>query len=98
MIDNNELELEVMRLFKEGKHDEAEKLQDEFLEKVKNTVNDHCPCPEPCKHHGKCIDCVIIHRGHGDHLPYCMQEMLNRKLESLSELSEHSFKPPKRTY
>ena len=92
-IDNNELEIEAMALFKAGKEKEASKLQDEFLAQVKASGTDHCSCPEPCKFHGKCVECVIIHRGHGDHLPHCFQQMINKKINVLSELSEHSFTP-----
>ena len=53
---------------------------------------DHCTCPGNCKFHGKCVECVIIHRGHSDHLPHCFRNMVNERLEGLSELSEHSFK------
>jgi hypothetical protein len=36
---------------------------------------------------------VIIHRGHGDHLPHCFQNMVNERIAVLSALTEHSFKP-----
>ena len=93
-IDNNEMEMQAMDLFRSGDLKEARKLQNQFLKDVLDSGQDHCPCPEPCKHHGKCVECVIIHRGHGDHLPYCFADMLNKRIEKLSELSEHSFKPP----
>ena len=35
--------------------------------------------------------CVQVHRGHGDHLPHCLQCMVNQKLALLSELTEHSI-------
>ena len=92
MIDNNRLEMEAMRLFKDGENKRATQLQDRFLEQVKNSGEDHCNCPEPCKHHGNCVECVIIHRGHADHLPHCFRDMVNERLEVLSGLTEHSFK------
>ena len=91
MLDDHPMEIEAMALFKAGKHKEASKLQDRFLAELKAAGEDHCPCPSAFKFHGKCVECVKIHRGHGDHLPYCFRIMLNRRLEKLSELSEHSF-------
>ena len=92
MIDNNELEMKAMELFKTEDYDAAFKLQNQFLEEVLASKEDHCSCPVGCAHHGKCVECVILHRGHGDHLPYCFFKMVNKRLEALSELSEHSFK------
>jgi len=40
---------------------------------------------------GDCMLCVQVHRGHGDHLPHCLQCMINKKLALLSELTEHSI-------
>ena len=94
-IDNNEMQLEGLRLFKEGKHKEASNLQDKFVEMVKESGEDHCPCPTACKYHGKCYECVITHRGFDDHLPYCFRAMINKRIEVFSALSEHSFEPPK---
>ena len=94
MIDDHPLEIEAMALFRRGKSKEASELQDRFLAEVKASKEDHCPCPSACKFHGKCVQCVMIHRGHGDHLPYCFRVMLNRRLEALSALSEHSFETP----
>jgi len=93
MIDDHPLEIEAMRLFREGRAEEARKLQEQFLEEVLNSDEDRCPCPGNCKYRGNCVACVTIHRGHGDHVPYCMREMINRKLRVISEITEHSFKP-----
>ena len=92
MIDNHALEKKVMELFKAGRGEEASKMQDEFLEQVRASGEDHCTCPATCKFHGKCVECVIIHRGHGDHLPHRFQAMVNERLGVLSALTEHSFK------
>jgi len=93
LIDDNAMEIQAMALFRQGKNKEASQLQDEFLRQVHATCPDHCSCPAPCKFHGKCVDCVTIHRGHGDHLPHCFQVMMNRRIETLSALTEHSFTP-----
>lgn len=92
MIDNHEMEKRAMELFRQGRGKEASALQDEFLAEVKRSGVDHCTCPGSCKFHGKCVECVTLHRGHGDHLPHCFRNMLNERLEKLSQLSEHSFK------
>ena len=53
---------------------------------------DFCPRKDaPCKHHGICYECVQIHRGHGMHLLHCLQMMLNKHLEAVSELTEHTI-------
>ena len=90
-IDSNEMEKRAMDLFKEGKTQEAKALQEQFLREALNSGEDHCPCPASCKLHGKCVECVTVHRGHADHVPYCMREMINRQLEGLSALTEHSL-------
>jgi len=93
-IDNNPIEKEAMAAFRRGDSGEGCRLQDEFLKEFHESLKryeDFCSCPADCKHHGNCMDCVIIHRGHDDHLPYCMHGILNRRLEKLSELSEHTM-------
>jgi hypothetical protein len=92
MIDDNETEIRAMALFRKGEGAKASKLQDEFLEEVRASGEDHCTCPSACKFHGKCVECVIVHRGHGDHVPHCFQGMLNRRIEALASLTEHSLK------
>jgi len=93
MVDNHETEIKAMALFRKGESKKASQVQDEFLEEVKRSGIDHCTCPSSCKFHGKCVECVMIHRGHGDHLPHCFREMVNKRLKAVSELSEHSFNP-----
>jgi len=95
-IDNHPMELAAMELFRKGESKRASALQDDFLAAIKASGEDHCTCPSACKFHGKCVECVTLHRGHGDHLPHCFREMLNKRIQSLSELSEHSFTPPER--
>ena len=92
MVDNHELEVRAMALFKKGDTEEARRLQTRFLEEMKASGEDHCSCPVDCKYHGKCVECVVIHRGHGDHLPHCFQHMVNKRIDELSGLTEHSFR------
>jgi len=93
-IDNNPVEMEAMAAYRSGDRGRGDRLQDEFLRDFHESLKrgeDFCPCAAVCKHHGHCMDCVTIHRGHDDHLPTCMRDALNRRLEKLSELSEHTL-------
>ena len=92
MVDDHEVERKAMALFRSGDGATASKLQDDFLSEIMASGEDLCSCPHACKFHGKCVECVMIHRGHGDHLPHCFREMVNRRIEVLSELTEHSSK------
>ena len=92
MVDDHPIEIQAMALFKNGEGEKASKLQDEFLKETEISGEDYCTCPARCKFHGKCVQCVIIHRGHGDHLPHCFHNMVNKRFEALSALTEHSFK------
>ena len=94
IIDKNPIEMEAMQLFKEHKNDEGTKLQDKFISDLCKFIadgNSHCPCPEPCKYHGKCVECVSLHRGHADHLPVCLQPMVDERLKMLAGLVNHTF-------
>ena len=94
-IDFNETEIKAMEAFFRGDGEGGHALQDTFLDEIKaarKTGMDHCPCKDvSCKHHGNCFECVQIHRGHGMHLPACMHMMVNKRLEAVSELSEHTI-------
>lgn len=93
-IDFNPKECQAMEAFKRGEQALGEAIQAEFIaefKKFKRNHGDHCSCPADCDLHGNCVICVQVHRGHGDHLPYCMQCMVNKKLALLSELTEHSI-------
>ena len=94
-IDNHELEIAAMACFSSGETDRAQQLQTEFLEEVRKSGADHCSCQAQCRYHGKCMECVVIHRGHGQHLPNCFRDMINQRMQVLSELSEHTFSPEK---
>ena len=92
-IDDNPVELEAMEAFRQANRDEGRRLQDQFLKEFHESLKrgeDFCSCKEACKHHGHCMDCITLHRGHGDHLPKCMFPILNKRIEKLSELSEHT--------
>ena len=91
-IDDNDLEKRALKAFYAGDRELGHELQDEFVEAVRTQFadKDHCSCQKPCKYHGKCLECVAIHRAHRDHLPNCFHSMINDRLKSMSGLTEHS--------
>lgn len=89
-IDGNALAIRQNDLDRAGHHKEAMEMKREFLKKVRES-GDHCPCKEPCPHHGNCFECVTLHRGHRDHLPLCMWDMVNERLHKLSLMTEGSL-------
>ena len=89
-IDGNDLMKQEIQASRAGNEYESWRLKQEFLKQVRDN-GDHCSCPEACPHHGNCFECVTLHRGHQDHLPYCMWEMVNQKMEAVSQLTEGSF-------
>ena len=91
-IDGNELAILQNDLDREGKKEEALKIKLEFLRQVRE-AGDHCPCKEACRHHGNCFECVTIHRGHRDHLPMCLWDMVNERLAALSHMTEGTRAP-----
>ncbi len=92
-IDDNEIEKQAMEAFRKGDDRTGHQIQNRFLAEVRASGQDHCSCTVKCPHHGHCVDCVVIHRGHQDHLPNCFHPMVNRRIGAVSELTEHSFRP-----
>jgi len=92
-IDGNPKEKEALRQARLGNMEENRRLEAEFVAEFREAYKetDHCPCSVACKWHGKCRECVAIHRAHMDHLPNCLHPLLNAKLCGLSELSEHTI-------
>ncbi len=75
-IENNPIEIEALRLFEEGKTEEARATEAEFVKQFREAYPSggaHCTCEEPCRWHGMCKECVAIHRAHQDHLPNCLK-------------------------
>ncbi|WIV13684.1 LPS biosynthesis protein [Proteiniborus sp. MB09-C3] len=93
IIDGHPKEKEAMEAFHQGNRAEGLKIQDEFIEDLRDAMKtqDHCSCKKACKFHGKCIECVAIHRAHQDHLPNCFRIMVNQKILKISELTEHTI-------
>jgi len=90
MVDNHDLERRAMELFRSGDAERARQLQEHFLEEIMASGEDLCSCPGDCEYHGRCVECVMIHRGHADHLPHCFRAMVNERIQGLSALTEHS--------
>jgi hypothetical protein len=70
--------------------------KEEYYELVKQNrelANDpkitNCTCPNTlCDWHGKCKECVALHRFHNDHIPVCLQPIINEKLKDLINVVE----------
>ena len=93
-IERNETELAALRAYGQGDRKEAMRLEDEFVAELQASMargEDHCSCTVPCRWHGKCAQCVAIHRAHGDHLPVCFHAMVNERLRCLSALTEDTL-------
>jgi len=92
-IDRNEKELAALAAYEQGDNKKAMQLENEFVAELRASMasgEDHCSCTNPCRWHGKCAECVAIHRAHRDHLPVCFHEMVNERVCSLSALTEHT--------
>ncbi len=62
--------------------EENYKLVIENMKIVNNPENLKCTCPNTsCVWHGRCRECVAIHRYHDDHVPECFQSFTNDKKE-----------------
>lgn len=95
IIDDNKIEKAAMEAFSEGDPEKGRELQEKFIKQFNEMVEnrkDYCPCKAPCKIHGNCRLCVAIHRGHTDHLPACMRNMVNKRIVELSKLTENTVK------
>jgi len=48
-----------------------------------------CPCPRVlCEWIGKCKECVAQHRYHGEHVPVCLQPIIDDKIRALAAAAE----------
>lgn len=48
-----------------------------------------CTCPNTlCDWHGKCKECVALHRYHNDHVPFCLQPIIRDKVAALATTIE----------
>jgi len=69
-----------------------EEYYEQVLENRKLAANPDitkCTCPNTlCDWHGKCKECVAIHRFHNDHIPVCLQSIIKDKLTDLMGVVE----------
>jgi len=57
-----------------------------------------CPCPKAkCEWHGRCYECVRIHRHFGEHVPNCLQFMLQDRVRALAGVAELKVEPKPKT-
>ena len=78
--------------YKDGDVKKARNMQKAFIKAIKESGQDHCPCKEACQHHGRCEECVLLHRAGMDHVPLCFRNLINEKLRVVSSRTEHSLK------
>lgn len=72
------------------------KTKQEFYELIKglriivsNPENQKCSCPKiKCEWHGKCVECVTLHRYNKDHVPNCFQQFINEKIKAIASIGE----------
>ncbi|MDR3563058.1 MAG: hypothetical protein P4N59_16730 [Negativicutes bacterium] len=51
--------------------------------------NLRCSCPNvKCEWHGRCRECVALHRYYQDHVPACFHPLLRDKLKDLIKVVE----------
>lgn len=63
--------------------EEDYKLVIENMKIVDNPENLKCTCPQTaCVWHGRCRECVAIHRYHKDHVPECFLLIFNDNEEN----------------
>ena len=49
----------------------------------------NCTCPKiKCEWHGKCYECVRIHRHYGDHIPNCLQFIFKDRIKEIAKAAE----------
>lgn len=92
-IEGNPIELEAMKEFHKGNRPEGLRIQEEFVKAFREEYDkkDHCSCTKDCQYHGRCKECVAIHRAHQEHVPNCMRPIINARLRLLSEITEHTI-------
>jgi hypothetical protein len=56
---------------------------------VSDPQNLKCPCPKiKCEWHGKCQECVALHRYNKDHVPNCFGAFINDKIKAIAAIGE----------
>ena len=61
----------------------------ESRELINSGKYDKCPCSQKqCEWHGKCFECVLIHRVKKKHVPECLQPIFKDKFKELVKTVE----------
>jgi len=65
----------------------------EVVKEIRNMLNNpknfNCSCPNVrCEWHGKCQECVAIHRFYKNHIPNCFQQFVNEKIKAIAQIGE----------
>ena len=85
--------MECIEISQEDKEKYLEKIK-ECREMINTEKNRHCTCPKiKCEWHGKCFECVLLHRVNQDHIPCCLQPMLRSKIKDLAKVAEMFTEP-----
>ncbi len=72
-----------------SKEDYYNKIVKVNREILKNPENLKCTCSKiKCEWHGKCQECVALHRYYKNHLPNCFQQYVNDKIKALAQIGE----------
>ncbi len=62
---------------------------EEIREMLKTDECSECSCPNiRCEWHGNCHSCVRIYRHFGNHVPRCLQFVIDKKAASMKESIE----------
>lgn len=67
---------------------EFEKILEKSRKIVADKSLDECPCTQTCEWHGKCFECVKIHRTKKKHIPECLQPIFEDKINELAQCVE----------
>jgi hypothetical protein len=77
------------RIFMWSKEEFYSKVVKELRDVVNNPENLKCSCPKvKCEWHGKCQECVAIHRHYKNHIPNCFQQFVNEKIKAIAQIGE----------
>lgn len=75
-IDNNVTMRESLRVEKAGDLPNAYRLREDFTAEFRQAQGkgqNVCSCTVDCIYHGRCAECIAIHRGHRQELPNCLE-------------------------
>jgi hypothetical protein len=77
---------------------ECVKLIKDIRAKLASGVAAECSCPKTkCEWHGDCYNCVRIHRHFGEHVPNCLQAILQSRVKELARTAEMTVAPAEKT-